>query len=59
MMAMTTLALMMGGAGQGAPELPDVAGYPPRPKGYGVHLSKAERKGKSFAEIQRMRGDRA
>jgi hypothetical protein len=30
----------------------------PRPEGYGVHLSKAERKGKSVAELQALRAER-
>ncbi|MFA4971805.1 MAG: hypothetical protein WC683_04280 [bacterium] len=30
----------------------DVAGYQRRPKAYGTHLSKAERRGKSYAELQ-------
>ena len=51
MMAMTMLALSMGG--EGAPELPRLP--EPKPKGYGVHLSKAERKGKTPAELQAMR----
>jgi hypothetical protein len=29
-----------------------------KPKSYGIHLSKAERKGKTWNEIQRMREDR-
>jgi hypothetical protein len=40
------------------PDLPDVAGYQRRPEGYGVHLSKAERRGKSVAELQRLRAQR-
>jgi len=39
-------------------EMPDVVGHPPRPKGYGVHLSKAERRGKSPAELQALRAQR-
>lgn len=54
--AMMTLALMMGGGmtgDTGELRLPE-----PKPEGYGVHLSKAERKGKSFAELQAMRAAR-
>jgi hypothetical protein len=54
---MTMLAhAMAAGAYEGQHiEFPDVAGYPPRPEGYGVHLSKAERKGKTPAQLQAMR----
>lgn len=31
----------------------------PRPAGYGVHLTKAERKGKTVAELQRLRAERS
>jgi len=30
----------------------------PKPEGYGVHLSKAERRGKSPAELQSLRAER-
>jgi len=56
-MIMTTMLAMAVG-GMMDPEMPDVAGHPPRPKGYGVHLSKTERRGKSPAELQRLRAER-
>ena len=56
MAAIMALALMMGGAEAGAPGLPRLP--EPKPKGYGVHLSKAERRGKSPAELQRLRAER-
>ena len=52
---MTILAHGMVGAAYGNDALPDVAGYQRRPKAYGVHLSKADRKGKMWAELQAMR----
>jgi NAD(P)H-nitrite reductase large subunit len=50
MIAMTMLA-KQAGVQPGARE--------PNPSYYRVHLSKAERKGKTFDEIQRMRAERA
>jgi hypothetical protein len=50
--AMMTLALMARGE-PGAPELPRLP--EPKPRGYKVHLSKAERKGKTPEELQAMR----
>jgi len=52
MMAMTMLALSIG-VEQGAPELPRLP--EPKPRGYKVHLSKAERKGKTLEELHAMR----
>jgi len=31
---------------------------PPKPEGYGVHLSKAERRGRSWQELQTIRAER-
>jgi hypothetical protein len=45
----------------GAPDMPkiDLPALPePKPEGYGVHLSKAERRSKSPSEIQRLRAER-
>jgi hypothetical protein len=51
--AMTVLA-------RGGAALPELPALPPaRPLGYGVHLSKRERKGKSPAELQALRAERA
>jgi hypothetical protein len=55
---MTILAHSMAGAAYSDKGMPDVSGYQRRPEGYGVHLSKAERKGKKPAELQRMRQER-
>lgn len=52
LIAMTTL---MQQSGEPTIELPDVSGYPPRPECYGHHLSKSQRKGKTWQEIQAMR----
>ena len=59
-MMMTAMLAMMAPAvaGEALQDLPDVAGYRRRPEGYGVHLSKAERRGKSVAELQRLRAER-
>ncbi|MBE3064818.1 MAG: hypothetical protein IMZ69_07345 [Spirochaetes bacterium] len=57
-MIMTTMLAMTAGAYM-VDGIPELAGPPgPRPPGYGVHLSKAERRGKSFAELQAMRAER-
>lgn len=36
----------------------DVYGHRARPAAYGVHLSKAERRGKTYAELQALRWER-
>lgn len=54
-MAMAAQAAASGVAGDLLPSLPK---WEPRPRGYGVHLSKGERRGKSFGDIQRMREER-
>lgn len=41
--------------GVGTPCLPD---HSSRPQGYGVHLSKAERRGKTWQELQALRQGR-
>jgi hypothetical protein len=55
---MTTMLAMMAPAftGEGGPSLPRLP--EPKPEGYGVHLSKADRRGKSVAEIQHLRAER-
>ena len=57
-MMMTAMLAMMAPSFTGEetaliPSLPE-----PKPEGYGIHLSKAERKGKSFAELQALRAER-
>ena len=53
---MTAMLALMGSGEPGAPELPRLP--EPKPKGYGVHLSKPERRGKSFIELQVLREER-
>jgi hypothetical protein len=55
--SLITMALLFGASEQGAPGVPRLPA--PRPEGYGVHLSKAERRGKTPAELQRLRAQRA
>ena len=50
MLALTASAFMGDQGGIAFPRLPE-----PKPKGYGVHLSKAQRKGKSWSELQALR----
>jgi hypothetical protein len=56
MMMMYALAMMARGIGEDVPALPRLPEL--KPEGYGVHLSKAERRGKTPAELQRMRAER-
>lgn len=58
MTTLTAMAMLAAASGV-APEYPDLRGPSARPRGYGVHLSKAERRGKSYAELQRLRAERA
>lgn len=46
------LALAAYGADLGAPAI-----HPPKPRHYRVHLLKAERRGKSFVELQALRAE--
>lgn len=57
-MMMTAMLAMMAPAftGEQVESLPHFS--KPKPKGYGVHLSKAERRGKSPAELQRLRAEK-
>jgi hypothetical protein len=54
---MTAMLALMAHGGDNVshwiPSLPE-----PKPKGYGVHLSKAERRGKSFSDLQALREER-
>lgn len=56
-MIMTTMLALTAASAIGnegySPPLPRLPA--PKPKGYGVHLTKAERRGKSFSELQALR----
>lgn len=56
LMAMAAQGLMSGHGGEMLPTLPTME---PRPDGYGVHLTKAQRRGKSWLEMQAMRAGKA